>query len=235
MRIGPAPAGVLLGCVAAAALLADRIAFAAALTGALLAVILRFGPPGRRRLYLFGALWSGIGVLVVWPFLTVVGSDVLWSGPTVPVLGRIDVTLEELELGLLYALRLVGAALAFGVYALLVDHDRLLASLGFARRSSFAAVLATRLVPTLERDAAGLAETVRGRGIELSGLASKATLVSPLVAGSLERALNLAESMEARGFGRPGRTRVPQPGWTWLDWTAVGAGALLVGGAAAWL
>ena len=76
MRIGPAPAGVLLGCVAAAALLADRIAFAAALTAALLAVILRFGPPGRRRLYLFGALWSGIGVLVVWPFLTVVGSDV---------------------------------------------------------------------------------------------------------------------------------------------------------------
>jgi len=235
MRIGPAPAGVLLGCVAAAALLADRIAFVAALTALLLSVILRFGPPGRRRLYLFGALWSGIGVLVVWPFLTVVGSDVLWSGPTVPVLGRIDVTLEELELGLLYALRLVAAALAFGAYALLVDHDRLLASLGFARRSAFAAVLATRLVPTLERDAVGLAETVRGRGIELSGVASKAALVSPLVAGSLERALNLAESMEARGFGRPGRTRAPQAAWTWMDWAAVGAGALLVGGAAAWL
>lgn len=235
MRIAPAPAGVLLGCAAAAALLADRIAFVAALTGLLLAVILRFGPPGRRRLYLFGALWSGVGVLVVWPFLGVVGSDVLWSGPTVPVLGRIDVTREELELGLLYALRLVAAALAFGAYALLVDHDRLLASLGFARRSAFAAVLATRLMPTLERDAAGLAETVRGRGVELSGLTAKAALVSPLVAGSLERALNLAESLEARGFGRSGRTRVPQPAWTWLDRAAVGAGVLLVAGAAAWL
>lgn len=235
MRIGPAPAGVLLGCVAAAALLADRIAFVAALAGVLLATILRFGPPGRRRLYLFGALWSGVGVLVVWPFLSVVGSDVLWSGPTVPVLGRIDVTREELELGLLYALRLVAAALAFGVYALLVDHDRLLASLGFARRSAFAAVLATRLMPTLERDAVGLAETVRGRGVELSGLTSKAALVSPLVAGSLERALNLAESMEARGFGRSGRTRAPQAAWTRLDRAAVGAGVLLVAGAAAWL
>jgi energy-coupling factor transport system permease protein len=235
MRIGPAPAGLLIGCVAAAALLADRIAFVAALTGVLLATILCYGPPGRRRLYLFGALWSGIGVLVVWPFLTVVGTDVLWSGPTVPVLGRLDVTREELELGLLYALRLVAAALAFGAYALLVDHDRLLASLGFARRSAFAAVLATRLVPTLERDAAGLAETVRGRGIEVSGVASRAALVSPLVAGSLERALNLAESMEARGFGRPGRTRVPRAAWTWLDRLAVVAGAVLVGAAAAWL
>lgn len=235
MTIGPAPGGLLLACVAAAALLADRIAFVAAVTGVLLAVILRYGPPGRRRLYLFGAFWSGVGVLVVWPFLTVVGTDVLWSGPTVPVLGRLDVTMEELELGLLYALRLVAAALAFGAYALLVDHDRLLASLGFARRSAFTAVLATRLVPTLERDAVGLAEAVRGRGIELSGLASRARLVSPLVAGSLERALNLAESMEARGFGRPGRTRAPRSAWTWLDWTAVGAGALLLAGAAAWL
>jgi energy-coupling factor transport system permease protein len=145
------------------------------------------------------------------------------------------VTGEELELGLLYALRLVAAALAFGAYALLVDHDRLLASLGFARRSAFAAVLATRLVPTLERDAAGLAETVRGRGVEVSGVASRAALVSPLVAGSLERALNLAESMEARGFGRPGRTRVPRAAWTWLDRLAVAAGAVLVGAAAAWL
>jgi energy-coupling factor transport system permease protein len=98
-----------------------------------------------------------------------------------------------------------------------------------------AAVLATRLVPTLERDATGLVEAVRGRGLEITGLRSRAGLVSPLVAGSLERALNLAESMEARGFGRPGRTRAPRPSWTWLDWTAVGAGGLLLAGAAAWL
>ena len=38
MRIGPAPAGVLLGCVAAAALLADRIPFVAALVAVLLAL-----------------------------------------------------------------------------------------------------------------------------------------------------------------------------------------------------
>ena len=32
----------------------------------------------------------------------------------------------------------------------------------------------------------------------------RARLLSPLLAGSLERALNLAEAMEARGYGRPG-------------------------------
>ena len=37
-----------------------------------------------------------------------------------------------------------------------------------------------------------------------------ARLFSPLLAGSLERGMNLAEAMEARGFGRAGRTRAPR-------------------------
>ena len=70
--------------------------------------------------------------------------------------------------------------------------------------------LATRLFPTLGRDAAGYVEALRGRGVEVEGLRGRARLLSPLLAGSLERSLNLAESMEARGFGRPGRTRAPR-------------------------
>jgi energy-coupling factor transport system permease protein len=130
--------------------------------------------------------------------------------------------------------RLAAVALAFSAYALLVDHDRLLGALGFARRSALTAVLATRLVPTLERDAAALREAVRGRGVPVGGVRGHARLVSPLVAGSLERALNLAEAMEARGFGRPGRTRVPPPPWTHLDRVAV-AGALVLVAGAVWL
>ncbi len=234
MRLATVPAALLLAALAAAALLADRLASAAAIAALLLAAVLR-APVRRKRLYLFGALVSGLGVLVVWPFVAVVGEDVLWRGPTVPVLGTIDVTGEEISAGALAGLRLAGVALAFAAYALLLDHDRLLASLGFARRSAFAAVLATRLVPTLERDAAALAESVRGRGIELDGVRSRALLVSPLVSGSLERALSLAEAMEARGFGRPGRTRAPRPAWTALDRAAVAAAALIVVAGALWL
>ena len=76
---------------------------------------------------------------------------------------------------------------------------------------------------------------MRGRGVELNGVRGYATLLSPLVAGSLERASHLAEAMEARGFGRPGATRAPQPGWTWVDRLALAGGALLVLVAALWL
>jgi energy-coupling factor transport system permease protein len=234
MRLSPVPAAIVLAGAAAAALLAGHLASVAAVAGVLLAVVLR-APVRRKRIYVWGALSSSLGVLVIWPFVGVAGTHVLWSGPVVPVLGPIDVTREELVMGATTALRLAAVALAFGAYALLLDHDRLLAAVGFARRSALAAVLATRLVPTLERDAAGLAEAVRGRGIAVEGVRARARLVSPLVAGSLERALNLAEAMEARGFGRPGRTRAPRAGWTAWDRVALGLTAALVAAGAVWL
>jgi energy-coupling factor transport system permease protein len=234
VKLEPAPAALCLACAGAAALLADHVWSAAALTAGLLAVCLR-APARRRRIYLVAALVSGLGVFVLSPFLAVYGTDVLWSGPTLPVLGTIDVTTEEIEVAALNALRLTAVALAFSAYALLLDHDRLLAAAGFARRSALAAALATRLLPTLERDAAGLADAVRGRGVAVEGVRGHARLVSPLVASSLERGLSLAESMEARGFGRPGRTRAPKPAWRFWDRVAVGAGALLVVAGSLWL
>ncbi len=65
-------------------------------------------------------------------------------------------------------------------------------------------------MPVLERDARDLRVALRGRRVELGPV----RLLSPLLAGSLERGLNLAEAMEARGYGRAGRTRAPQPSWT---------------------
>ena len=232
--MSPAPAALLLAALAAAALLADRIVSVAAIAAVLLIVCLR-APAGRRRLYLVGALGSGLAVFALTPFVSQIGYHVLWSGPTVPVLGTLDVTREELRIGLFQGLRLTAVALAFAAYALLLDHDRLVQAAGFARRSVLAVALATRLVPTLERDAAGLSEALRGRGVEVTGARGRATLLAPLLAGSLERALNLAEAMEARGYGRPGATRAPRPGWTALDKAAVALGATAIAIGALWL
>ena len=230
----PAAAAALLAALAAAALLAHRTVSVAAIAVLLLVVCLR-APAGRRRLYLVGAIASGLAVVLVTPFVETIGSHPLWTGPTVPVLGQLDVTSEELRNGVFQGLRLTAVALAFAAYALLLDHDRLVQSAGFARRSVLAIALATRLVPTLERDAAGLVEALRGRGVEVSGVRGRARLLSPLLAGSLERALNLAEAMEARGYGRPGATRALRPGWTRVDRAALVAAGGLVAIGVLWL
>jgi energy-coupling factor transport system permease protein len=233
VRLAPVPAAALLAAVAVAALLIDRVVPLVLLTGGLLALCLQAHT--RLRPYLFGTASAALGVFLVWPFLQTTGIDVIWEGPIVPVLGQLDVTREELVLAAVSSLRLLAVGLAFTAYALLLDHDRLVAAATFARRSALAVALATRLVPTLERDAAGLAEAVRGRGVEVSGVRGHARLLSPLVAGSLERAANLAEAMEARGFGARTPSRAPVPAWALADHLALAAGALLIVVAALWL
>ena len=233
--MSPVPAAALLAAAGAAALLADRLWAVVLLAGVLLAVCLR-APGGHRGVYLFGALTSALGVLLLSPFLwSSPDGTILWQGPVVPVLGMLDVTTAELSEAALNAFRLAALGLAFAAYALLLDHDRLVSAAGGARRSALGVALATRLVPSLERDAAGLAESVRGRGVRLEGARGYATLLSPLVAGSLERATGLAEAMEARGFGRSGATRAPRPPWRGRDRLALPLAVLLVTVAALWL
>lgn len=232
--MSPGPAAALLAAVVVTALLADRTVSVAVLAVVLLAVCLR-APRGRRWPYVAGSLSTALMVFLVSPLVQHLGTHIVWTGPDLPALGRLDVTGEELEVALFQGVRLAAVALAFAAYALLLDHDRLIQAAGFARRSVLAVGLATRLVPTLERDVRGLVEALRGRGVEVRGLWSRARLLSPLVANSLERGLNLAEAMEARGYGRPGRTRTPRPPWTRLDQAALAASPALVVIGALWL
>ena len=232
--MSPGPAAALLAGLVAAALLADHGLSAAAIAFVLLVVCLR--APGRRRWpYLVGGLAASASVFVISPFVQSLGSHPLWTGPTVPVLGPLDVTTEELATAAYQAARLAAVALAFSAYALLLDPDRLFGGARLARRSALTVALATRLLPTLERDAAGLLEALRGRGVAVVGVRGHARLVSPLLAGALERGLNLAEAMEARGFGRPGATRPPRPARRPLDLPALAAAPALVAIGALWL
>jgi energy-coupling factor transport system permease protein len=224
----------LLAAAVAAALLARHTVSVALIALVLLVACLR-APADRRWPYLVGIALSSVALFVVTPFVETLGSHPIWTGPIVPVLGQLDVTREELSSALFQALRLGAVGLAFAAYALLLDHDRLLAAAGVARRSLLAVALATPLVPTLERDAHGLVESLRARGLVVEGVRRRATLLSPLLAGSLERGLNLAEAMEARGYGRPGRTRVPAPPWRAADRAALVVAVGLVVLGATWL
>jgi energy-coupling factor transport system permease protein len=232
--VSPVPAAGVLAAAAAAALLAERTVSVAMLALILLLVCLR-APHGRRWPYLLGALSTSVTLFLLSPLVQHLGTHIVWTGPQLPVFGRLDVTGEELEIALFQAVRFAAVALAFTAYALLLDHDRLIQAAGFARRSVLAVGLATRLVPTLERDARGLVEALRGRGVSVRGLRGRARLLSPLVAGSLERGLNLAEAMEARGYGRAQRTRMPRPPWNRFDRAALLAAPVVIALGALWL
>jgi energy-coupling factor transport system permease protein len=232
--VRPSTALALLGaCVVAALVMAHPLALA--LLAVTLLVLLLRTSWRRARLFLLGIAISSFGLFLIFPLTAHTGSHPLWNGPIVPVIGSIDVTREELAAGAVQTLRLATVALAFALWALMLDHDRLVRETRLARRSVLTVALATRLIPTLERDAVGFVEALRGRGVVVEGLRGRSRLLAPLVASSLERALTLAESMEARGYGRPGRAAALRARFSWRERAALAFSLVLVVASLLWL
>jgi len=207
--VSPLPVGLLC-----AALLAGSVAlsnpFAIAACAAAAGALLWSSPPPR-AMYVWFAGTSALLVFLVNPFVSVQGLTPIWSGPHIPLLDT-EITQEEVVFGIAAGLRLIGSAMAVAAFVRLADGDRVLAALArVAPRSAMIAALASRLLPTLEQDAAGLVLGARARAASLDRRRPAAALAGPLLGLSLERSMALAEAMEARGYGGARRTRAPQP------------------------
>ena len=210
--MSPLPIGVLCAAIVVGSVALSN-PFAIGACAAAAALLLWASPPPRGA-YVWFALTSAVLVFLVNPFVSVQGLTPVWQGPQIPILDT-EITQEELVFGIAAGLRLIGSALAISAFVRLADGDRVLTALArVAPRSAMITALAARLLPALERDAAGLAMAARTRASDLRHRRPAATLAAPLVALSLERSLMLAEAMEARGYGGAPRTRSPQPGLT---------------------
>lgn len=155
------------------------------------------------------------------------GDTVLVRGWEVPVLGNTDVTLESLAAGATIGLRVVAVVLVFAVYSACVDPDRVLRAIRpLARRSAMTAGLVTRMVPLAASDGARLREAaaLRGPAAEPVG---RAALARRLLEGSLDRAVDVAATLELRGHSlgiRPRGHREPSRD----DTPLIASGAVIV-------
>ena len=191
---------------------------------------------GARRALAVAARWGaalGVVIVAVNVIASQRGDTILVRGPEVPVLGALDVTGEALAEGAVLALRIAIVFAAFAVQTACVDPDRLLRiARPIARRSALTATLITRLVPLAAADHAGVREAaaLRGPGAAPVG---RTALLHRLVAGSLDRAVDVAATLELRGYagGAPGRAARPPraPGDLAFALSGILALALVVG------
>jgi energy-coupling factor transport system permease protein len=242
-----APAGVAVAYIAvpvAAAMLFDHplvllsLLAALLLAGAAAGVAAELGRAAR-----FG-LPLAIVVALVNPLVSHEGLTVFWHGPVVPVLGRLDFTLEALAWGGVAGLRALDVVLAFALYSAVVDPDEVLrAARRVSLRSALTASAATRLVPVLARDAERLGEFYEFRAAapaQGGGWGARvrrsAVMMRALAAGALERAVDAAAALEVRGYGaapaRLGRRRrEPLSAGDWVvALSALAGGVALVAG-----
>ena len=156
-----------------------------------------------------GALTLGIFIVAVNGLVAQRGDTVLVHGLWLPLLGSTEVSAEALAEGGVLALRIVVVLMAFAVHTACVDPDRTLRLLRpLARRSALTATLIARLVPLAAADHVRLGEAAALRGPAAAPV-GRAALARRLVAGSLDRAVDVAATLELRGYahGAPGSAR----------------------------
>jgi energy-coupling factor transport system permease protein len=118
-----------------------------------------------------------------------------------PLFGQVDITAQALLAGLVIGMRILVKIAAFAVYSACVDPDRVLRALRpIARRSALTATLVSRLLPVAEGDAIRLREAARLRGPGAASVGA-ASMARRLLAGSLDRAVDVAATLELRGYG----------------------------------
>ena len=182
------------------------------LAGAGAGVVVAGLAAGAGRALRASARWGlalGIFIVAVNGLVAQRGDTVLVHGMWLPLLGSTDVSAEALAEGGVLALRILVVLMAFAVQSACVDPDRLLRLLRpVARHSALTATLIARLVPLAAADYARLGEAAALRGPAAAPV-GRAALARRLVAGSLDRAVDVAATLELRGYahGPPGSAR----------------------------
>jgi energy-coupling factor transport system permease protein len=183
-----------------------------------------------RRLMLAAAVIVTVDILL--NFVSAhLGRTVLFALPdALPAIGG-PYTLEALAFGLSNALTIAAAICAAAPFSLMLEpHDVMDALPNALSRTGTAIAASLNLVPSIVASFAEVSEAQRFRGWRPRGPRSWAEVVVPVVLTSAESSIQLAESMEARGFASAPRTAFERPRLDRSDWLVVAASGLAVAG-----
>jgi energy-coupling factor transport system permease protein len=196
----PAAAVAYLGALTVVAFLYSSPIVLLATGGA---VVLAGRLAGARRA-VRAALWMGLTLALL---IVAVNALVVSRGETVlarlgewPLFGQVEITAEAIAAGAVIGLRAAVVMVAFSVYSACIDPDRVLRALRpLAGRSALTATLVSRLVPVAAADAGRLRDAAQLRGPAAAPV-GRAPLARRLLAGSLDRAVDVAATLELRGY-----------------------------------
>jgi len=142
----------------------------------------------------------------------------------------------DLPTAVVSAIRLLAIGTVFFIFFQTTPPEALsnaLIKMGVPYPFAFVLSASMQFVPVLFRRLENIRDAQRARGIPIEGglslLIHLPALAGPLLIQAFKFADELAEAMEARGFGIPGRRFRHEPRFRWIDWMVVViSGAVLV-------
>lgn len=205
---------ILTGLYAVWAVSIDRILWLTVNYGLLLLIIIAIG---KTRAY---ARW----LRLVIPMSLFFGAVIWWS---------IDV--HAAVFAALKLLVLTSVFFAFFTTTAPEDMANSLVKIGLPYAIAFVMSTSLQFVPMMGRKVKNVLDAQRARGIPLepgwAALRHYPAFLGPVLIQAFQFAEDLAEAMEARGFGRPGRTFLKEYRMRGIDWILISLGAtILIGG-----
>ena len=145
------------------------------------------------------------------------------------------------EAGAVAALKLMAMTTVFFAFfstTLPEDLGNALVKSGMPYAAAFVLSTSMQFVPVISRKAKNVLDAQRTRGIPVepgwSALRHYPAFFVPLLIQAFQLAEELAESMESRGFGRPGRTFLKDYRLGAQDWLVLGVGFLILTALCLW-
>jgi len=173
------------------------------------------------------------GVVLIAAFATLLnfvsahlGATILFELPaSIPAVGG-PYTLEALAAGASGGLTVAAAIVSAAPFSLmLASHDVMDALPAALSRTGAAIAASLNLVPAVSASFVQVNEAQRLRGWRPRGPRSWAEVIVPVVLTSVESSIQLAESMEARGYGSGPRTALKSSPLRSSEWLLVAASA----------
>lgn len=156
------------------------------------------------------ALWLSVIIIGINLVINQQGDTILFTMKHLPLLSTFQISLESILFAVMMSLRLLCMISAFALLSLLINPDILLQlalKLRFPLKSVLTTSIALRFVPVLFQDVHTLQDSIQTRGFNLhpkgflKKIRHRSLLLMPLLSSTLDRSIQTAETMEARGFG----------------------------------
>ncbi|MCR6544843.1 energy-coupling factor transporter transmembrane component T family protein [Dehalobacterium formicoaceticum] len=219
-QLHPLTAVSFIGVVFLLALLFSHPVYLLALFGGVSLVIIAAGIVPQWKGYLKFTVIMVLFMMVINAIFSNAGTTILLTGPRIPLLGEVEITMEALAYSVGMGIRLLVIISVFCLYSYGVHPDKVLKLLSRrGNKSVLAITLSTRLFPLITQDYQRITEIQRCRGVKFDKggwwerIKKSIPVMSVLLLSSLERALQLAESMHARGYGSGPRTAIRHDLW----------------------
>lgn len=120
---------------------------------------------------------------------------------------RLDFTLECLIYGICTGLMLASVIMWFSAYSKIITSEKFMALFGkYAPNLALLFSMVLRFIPLMKKTADEIKDAQTGLGQETTGLKNTISRFSALVSICLEKSIDTADSMKARGFGNGKRS-----------------------------